>query len=259
MTLQGWTLPQTATGRSSLVAPPPWHYSGEVIGAEFTADRAAVARLMPDGFEPHPDGAGAVLFCEWVSSADNDPRLREEPGVAQYREVVVGLYATYQGRAVIRVPYIWVDNDVSLVRGLIQGFPKKLGTISMTRAVAVGKGARKQLGNAFYAHASSNGQRRISISVSLDETKPMLPPYLAAPLVHSRLWPAIDPTQPTIHEYHEADIDAQELGQVFAGQATLEFGDSQMDELGELSPLWVGRGFVHSLAYSVVGGRCWPA
>ena len=37
MTLQGWTLPQSATGRSSIVAPPPWHYSGEIIAVDFTA------------------------------------------------------------------------------------------------------------------------------------------------------------------------------------------------------------------------------
>ena len=33
-----------------------------------------------------------------------------------------------------RVPYIWVDNDLSLVRGHIQGFPKKLGTIAIIAA-----------------------------------------------------------------------------------------------------------------------------
>ena len=31
MSLIGWTLPQTATGRSATVPPPPWHYSGEII------------------------------------------------------------------------------------------------------------------------------------------------------------------------------------------------------------------------------------
>jgi acetoacetate decarboxylase len=44
------------------------------------------------------------------------------------------------GKKVVRVPYIWVDNDLSFARGHIQGFPKKLGVISVTRAVTVGRG-----------------------------------------------------------------------------------------------------------------------
>ncbi len=31
-------------------------------------------------------------------------------------------------------PYIWVDRDFALVRGWIQGFPKKLASIQMTRS-----------------------------------------------------------------------------------------------------------------------------
>jgi acetoacetate decarboxylase len=251
MTLKGWTLPQTDTGRSSLVAPPPWHYSGEVIAAEFCADPEAVARIMPAGFDAHPDGAGAVLFCDWVSSADTNERLLIEPGSSQYKEVVVGFHATWQGRPVLRVPYIWVDNDVSLVRGLIQGFPKKLGAIAMTREVALGRGARKRVGDRFFGHASANGERRASISVNIEETGPILPSYLTAPMIHTRLWPAIDAVAPAVYEYHEADTQGQELGPVYAGTASVEFGASVLDELAELKPISIGRGFVHSLAYSV--------
>ena len=46
MTLRGWTLPQSATGRSSIVAPPPWHYSGEIIAVDFTAPVDVVESLL---------------------------------------------------------------------------------------------------------------------------------------------------------------------------------------------------------------------
>ena len=52
MTLKGWTLPQSPTGRSSLLPPPPWHYSGEIISADFTADPDRVAELLPPGMTP---------------------------------------------------------------------------------------------------------------------------------------------------------------------------------------------------------------
>jgi acetoacetate decarboxylase len=49
MTLKGWTLPLSATGRSSIVAPPPWHYSGEIIAVDFTAPTATPGRWTPSG------------------------------------------------------------------------------------------------------------------------------------------------------------------------------------------------------------------
>ncbi|MFI5308640.1 MAG: acetoacetate decarboxylase family protein, partial [Polyangiales bacterium] len=160
MKLRGWTLPQTGSGRSSIVAPPPWHYSGEIIAVDFTADRDAVAALLPDGFAPLPDGAASVVFADWCSASDNDERVLADPGVGQYHEAYVVLHATRGDRKVGRVPFIWVDSELSLLRGQIQGFPKKLGQIAMTRPVSLGRGGvRKAEGSTFAAHATSHGRR----------------------------------------------------------------------------------------------------
>jgi hypothetical protein len=45
---------------------------------------------------------------------------------------------------------------------------------------------------------------------------------------------------------------------VYSGPAELELGASDFEELDALAPVSVGRGFVHSLAFSVVGGRASP-
>ena len=39
MSLHGWSLPLSPQGRASLVPPPPWHFSGDVIGIDFAATR----------------------------------------------------------------------------------------------------------------------------------------------------------------------------------------------------------------------------
>ena len=141
MTLAGWTLPQTPTGRSAVVAPPPWHYSGDIVTVDFTAPPDRVAALLPPGLEPAPDGAASVVFADWCSSSDHDERVLADPGVGQYREAYVVLHARRDGRRVGRVPHIWVDSGLSLLRGQIQGFPKKLGEIAyllMTPGVTLG-------------------------------------------------------------------------------------------------------------------------
>ena len=42
------------------------------------------------------------------------------------------------GEVVTTCPYIWVDRDFALVRGWVQGFPKKLGSVWMTRSFGLG-------------------------------------------------------------------------------------------------------------------------
>ena len=42
MTLQGYSIPRTSTGKASLVPPPPWHYVGDFLVVDYWADPDAV-------------------------------------------------------------------------------------------------------------------------------------------------------------------------------------------------------------------------
>lgn len=256
MTLRGWTLPQTDTGRSSIVAPPPWHYSGEIIAVDFTAPVDAVAALLPPGMQPAPDGAASVVFADWSSSSDNDERVLADPGVGQYHEAYVLLHAIRANKLVGRVPFIWVDSELSMLRGHIQGFPKKLGHIAMTKPVELGRGgARKKEGFAFAAHATSHGRRVLTAQVTIESTTERLPRAATLPLVHTRLFPSIDRPEPAVHELQFGTIANFECGPVYQGSATLELGATEYEELRPLGPVSVGAGYVFSMAFSVLGGR----
>ncbi|HMJ14614.1 MAG TPA: acetoacetate decarboxylase family protein [Polyangiaceae bacterium] len=259
MTLRGFTLPQTASGRSSVVAPPPWHYSGEIIAVDFTAPPPAIAALLPAGMQPVPEGTASVVFADWCSASDNDERVLADPGIGQYREAYVVLHAVRADKKVGRVAFIWVDSELSLLRGQIQGFPKKLGQIAMTRPVELGRGGmRKEKGARFAAHASSHGRRVLSASVTLEGTADRLPRAATLPLVHTRLFPAIDRLEPAVHELAWGAIANFECGPVHTGPATLELGVTEYEELEPLGPLSVGTGYVFSMAFSVMGGGVEP-
>lgn len=258
MPLEGWSLPQSPTGKASLVPPPPWHYSGEVIAVDFTADTSAISSLLPDELSPTEGGEATFVFAHWSSRADADSRLGRDPARAQYHEAYVVLQSRYKDRKVGRVPYIWVDNDVSLVRGLIQGFPKKIGAIAMTRHVALGNGgAKKEIGGSFHGHLSSNGERLATAAVSISEVREKgYPPGVSLPLVHTRLWPSLTISDgPAVHELAMADISDFALGTLYTGQGELHFGDSLFEELHLLRPVSVGLGWVFSMAFSVQGGH----
>ncbi len=259
MSLTGWTLPQTPTGRASTVPPPPWHYSGDIIAVDFTADPARVGDLAPPGFTPRADGSCTFFFCDWASAADHDPRVKDDPAKGQYKEAFVTLNGTFNDRPFGRVPYIWVDSELSLLRGLIQGFPKKLGDVYMTRAVDIGKGgARKAAGERFTAHVSSLGRRLATATVTLRETATRALPAGAAPHVHTRLWPSLERDRPPVHELSLVTTTDVAFGTVWRGDATLELGTSEFEELDLLAPRAVGAGWIYSMAFSVVGGTTLP-
>jgi acetoacetate decarboxylase len=91
--------------------------------------------VLPEGIEPFAEDPGrcAALFVDWQSCSEGGDEL-VDPARGQYKEFFVVVAGSLDGEAVTTCPYIWVDRDFALVRGWIQGFPKKLGQIEMTRS-----------------------------------------------------------------------------------------------------------------------------
>lgn len=259
MSLQGWTLPQSATGRSATLPAPPWHYSGDIIAVDFVADPARVAELAPPGFTPQGDGACTFFFADWCSAVESDPRVQEDPARGQYKEAYVVFAGTFRQMPMGRVPYIWVDNELSLIRGLVQGFPKKMGQVFMTRPVDIGRGgSRKAPGGRFAAHVSSMGRRLATASVVIEgEASGALPTGLR-PLLHTRLWPSLGGDRPAVHELSTVAVTDIAMGTLWKGAATLEFGEAEFEELHLLAPRAIGSGWVYSTAFSVTGGQAIP-
>ena len=258
MTLQGWSLPLSPGGTASLVPPPPWHFSGEAIGIDFRADDDAIAAVLPDGLEPVGDGSCSFTFCEWSSAAESDPRVGADPARGQYREAYVSVNALMDGRKVTRVPYIWVDNDLSLVRGHIQGFPKKLGSVHITRAVRVGRGGpRVEAGARFAGHVSSLGTRVAQGAVTLTEPaeQGFVPRSLRLPVWHTRHFPDLAGGDPLVHDLARNLISGFELADVWQGTAELELLDAEFEEHAALHPVEVHGGFKAAVAFTITGAE----
>lgn len=255
MTLAGYTLPLSPSGRSSLVPPPPWHFSGEVVMVEYLADPDTVASFLPPGLEPpdHP-GLAAAIFGDWQSCTDDTEEL-SEPVRSQYREFYIALAAKWRGELVVRSPFCWVDKDFSLVRGLIQGYPKKMGGIGITRAFSIGRATPQQgAGARFAGTLSANDRRLVEARVTL--TAPAAAPALMmAPLVHSRVFPAWDPASAGVDELVTGGSTNQQTADVWAGTGELTIFDSPFDEVSLLKPVEVLGGYRLSFAETITGGR----
>ena len=117
--------------------------------------------------------------------------------------------------------FIWVYKDFALVRGYHQGYPKKLGSIWMTRPITVGSaGPRLEAGARFGATLSA-ADRRLARAVVTLETPGADPGFVNGhPMLHNRWWPAIesDGTE-SLDELVTMQGYDGEVGDVWSGSA----------------------------------------
>ena len=219
--LHGFMFPRSATGISSLLPAPPWHYSGQMLTIEYRTDPAAVAELLPDPLSPADDdpGAVAVIWADWQSCGDDLSELLD-PVRAQYMETFVVVRCQHEGETYSRCVYIWVDKDFAMVRGHFQGYPKKLGELYLTRPITQGRaGPRLEAGGRFGATCSAGGRRLIDATFTITGNAESAGFVNGHPMMHSRWMPSIDADGvDSLDELVTMRYENVELGPVYAGR-----------------------------------------
>ncbi len=236
--LQGFLFPRTATGKASVLPPPPWHYSGDMLTIEYRTDPDRVIELLPTPLEPAEDpGAVALVWADWQSCSDGGEELLD-PVRAQYKEAFVVVRARYHGEHVSRCVHIWVDTDFSMVRGHYQGYPKKLGDIHLTRPVAYGRaGPRLAPGGRFGATVSAGGRRLAEARFTITGTAEQAGFVNAHAMFHTRYLPAMEAEgPPALHELVANKTIDGEGGPIYVGDAELQLFTSPTEELDRLAP-----------------------
>lgn len=255
--LKGFMPPRSPEGRASVVPAPPWHYSGDLLTIEYRTDPGRVAELLPDPIEPaeeDPD-AVAVIFADWQSCSDSFEELLD-PARSQYKECFVVVRCKYREERYSRCVYIWVDKDFALVRGWHQGYPKKLGSIWITRPVQYGKaGPRLEPGGRFGASVSVHDRRIIEAGFTITGPSDTAGFVNALPMLHTRYFPSIEPGEkPSLDELVTMKSYDWEGSEVWQGKAELTFHESPVEELTRIAPREMIGGYYRSVGVSWGGG-----
>jgi len=255
---EGFFYPRTATGRASLIPPPPWHYSGDLLTIEYRTDPENVAELLPRPLSPAPDdpGAVAIIWADWQSCAAGGEELLD-PVRAQYKECFVVVRCAFEGRIYSRCVYIWVDRDFAIARGLHQGYPKKLGSIHQTRPHPYGQAApRIAPGGRFGATLAAADRRLAQAVVTLVEPADTNGFVNAHPMAHHRLLPAIETGGGDgFVELVESGAAAFEGGPIWRGTAELTLFDSPTEELDRLAVRDIIGAYYRQVGVVWDGGR----
>jgi hypothetical protein len=241
MALNGFTPPYTPTGRSSLADAPPWHYAGQILSLAFEVARDPVRTLLPEGFGT-ATGRAYGHFCEWQACTDHGNEL-VDPIYAQYKEffVLIEAESEHVAGAALYCPFIYVDQDISMARGWMQGWPKKLGSVWMTRTYpGLDRPAAAPIrsGTRFGASLAVKDRRLAEAAVSLTGDPALPIGFLALPtfgLVGSPT--LIGAPSSGSQTLVRATIPDKMQGPSYAADlTTLAFFASPRDELSQLAP-----------------------
>jgi acetoacetate decarboxylase len=252
--LKGYTLPRTPRGTSCLAPSPPWHYVGNALAVEFEARPAAAAAFLPEGLELQSEQC-AAYFTDWQFASESGEEYLD-PITSQYRETIVLLSASFEGSPVAYCPFIWVDQDVSLMRGLIQGWPKQIGSTWITRASDLPSKAAPVVGpgGTFAATLCVKDRRMAEARVTLREPSEILPSPSFARAVNTRYFPELVAGRhdlPAVHELVQLKSRDVQISPIWKGAASLHFFDHPRLELPDLRPTRVLAGYRFSFAFTV--------
>lgn len=256
--IKGYTLPLTPKGQSSLVEPPPWYYGGEVMQLVFLTDKRRAKELIPPPLKIGPEpGKGILWFVEWVSVSESNPDLAFiNPERAVYQECLVMIQCSYQGVPGYTVPYIWVDNDFTMMRGFVQGFPKKLARIYRTKLSDLNpKIGGKRVGAKMKGICEAHGERIVegSLVFTRRAASSELPPVRFYLMRH---FPNIeDPSKPAVHELAMSEVSDLRVADIWSGSAEIKFFDSEVEEIASIAPVKTLGGFFHSMGLTITGGK----
>jgi len=256
VSLRGYTVPRTPEGKASLVPPPPWHYVADFLVVDFHADPETAVSLLPDGLAPHPDpGRCAAVYADWQSCSETGDELLD-PVRGHYREFYIVLNALLDGEEVTTCPFIWVDQDFALARGWIQGFPKKLGEVWMTRAYQLQCRAAPGIGpgSRFGATCSARGRQISRARLTLERVSDGGSLHTAPPIVNVRHFPRLAAgrhDEPQVYELVRARSRDRSVSEIWEGAAELELFEAPGEEHTMLVPLSVERGYRFTFAYTV--------
>lgn len=121
-------------GETSAIEPGPWHYGADYVTVYFKGEPKKLRQLLPAHFDLS-DGTCMAYVCEIISVAEGrGESASTSPERTQYEEAAVGIKCSYAGRPGIYFPVMWVTTEWSLLRGLLNGYPKRLAdAVRMTR------------------------------------------------------------------------------------------------------------------------------
>ena len=237
-------------GRTSAIEEGPWHYGADYITVYFRGEKSALADLVPRPFEV-ADGLCLGYVCEIVSVAESGLEMAaDRPDRTLYHEAALGVKCEYRGKPGTYFPVMWVTTEWSLLRGLLNGYQKRLADkISMTKLHPLNPGMKPvSEGSRFGGFCVKGPDQVLSLQVTVKrQGAPADLPSFGSTF-GTRKYPRTDDSQGSVDEPVEVVKSNSRASDVWLGSGTLR---TSLD-LGKVEPV---SGAVYRSGFTIMGSR----
>lgn len=237
-------------GPGSAIEKGPWHYGADYVSVYFKGESQHLKRLLPPPFEVD-DGTCLAYVCEIVSVSDSGAEMAAaRPDRTTYSEAAVGVKCRFRDQRGTFFPVMWVNTEWSLLRGILNGYQKRLAdSISMTRLHPLNPGQKPVTAGARFGGFCVKGPE-LTLTVGVEVERPGGPSDLPSfgATFGLRRFPQTGPGQESVNEPVEILKSNSRISDIWIGVGSL---DTKLD-LGEIRPL---SGAVYRSGFTISGSK----
>lgn len=237
-------------GETSAIEKGPWHYGADYIAVYFKGDAELLQALVPQPFVVE-DGTCIAYVCEIVSVADNGREMVSSmPDRTFYNEAAIGVKCSFKKRTGVFYPVMWVTTEWSLLRGLVNGYQKRLADrISMSKLHPLNPALGPiGPGTTLAGYCMKGASQKLSIKVKIERQG--LPSDLISfgSTFGMRKFPQTEPSQGKVEEPVEILKSNYRVSDVWLGSGSLE---TEL-KVGKINPIF---GAVYRSGFTISGSR----
>ena len=211
-------------GETSAIEKGPWHYGADFVTVYFRGAKGSLSELVPHPFVVD-DGTCVAYVCEMVSVADSARGMvATRPDRTLYNEAAVGVKCRFKEKPGIYYPIMWVTTEWSLLRGLLNGYQKRLADrISMTRLHPLNPGLGPPSPGMEYGGFCVKGPERVlSIGVTVEKQGSPSDLMSFGSTFGMRRFPRTEASQGTVDEPVEILKSNSRVSDVWTGTGSLK-------------------------------------
>ncbi|MDV3293142.1 MAG: acetoacetate decarboxylase family protein [Nitrososphaerales archaeon] len=234
----------------SAIEPGPWHYGADYVSVYFRASADRLRSLIPEPFRLE-EGDCIAYGCEIVSVSDSKRSMvSTRPDRTLYREAAVGVRCSFAGRPGVYFPVMWVTTEWALLRGLLNGYQKRLAdSIAITKLHPLNPGlAPIGPGSELSAFCMKGPENVLSLRAIVRRKGEPKDLQSFGATYGMRMFPRTDESQGAVAEAVEISKSNSRVSDVWLGDGSLE------------TPLDLGKtrvtgGAVYRSGFTISGSR----
>ena len=241
-------------GPTSAIEKGPWHYGADYVTVYFKGDPSSLGAFVPKPFVV--DGGLCMAYvCDIISVSDSGAGMvSSRPDRTAYSEAALGVKCRLGDRRGVFFPVMWVTTEWSLLRGLLNGYQKRLADkISLTKLHPLNPGLKGLgPGTSFggFCMKGSDLTLRVDVSIQKAGASSDLPSF--GTTFGMRRFPSTDPSQDSVEQPVEILKSNSRVSDVWLGEGSFK---TNLD-VGKAEPV---SGAVHRSGFTISGSKALAA